>query len=233
MALQLVIGNKNYSSWSMRPWVLMKQLALPFEERRLRLDFHTPDSSFKRELASLGVAGRVPVLLDEGFAVWDSLAIVEYLHERFPAAGVWPTAAHARARARSVCAEMHSGFTPLRSHCGMNIEARLPEVGERIWSEQAAVRADVQRLESMWGAALTESGGPFLFGEFGAADAFYAPVCMRLLTYALPTSAVAGGYVQRVRQAPGVAAWIDEALQEHDWIAEDEPYRRRPGTRAH
>ncbi len=230
MALQLVIGNKNYSSWSMRPWVLMKQLALPFEERRLRLDFHQSDSSFRRELAKLGAAGRVPVLVDQGFAVWDSLAIVEYLHERFPAAGVWPTAARSRARARSLCAEMHSGFVPLRSHCGMNIEASLPDVGARIWAEQAGVRADVARLEAMWGEALAESGGPFLFGPFGAADAFYAPVCMRLLGYALPISAATRAYVQRVRQAPGVAAWIDEALQEHDWIEADEPYRQRPGT---
>ena len=228
MALQLVIANKNYSSWSMRPWVLMRQLALPFEERRLRLDFHAPGSSFKRELAQLGAAGRVPVLLDEGFAIWDSLAIVEYLHGRFPAAGVWPTAARARARARSLCAEMHAGFTPLRSHCPMNIEARLPEVGQRLWAGQEAVRADVKRLEAIWGAALADSGGPFLFGAFGAADAFYAPVCMRLLTYALPIADVAGDYVERVRRAPAVAAWIDAALQEHDWIAEDEPYRQRP-----
>lgn len=230
MALQLVIGNKNYSSWSMRPWVLMKQLALPFEERRLRLDFHQSDSSFRRELAKLGAAGRVPVLVDEGFAVWDSLAIVEYLHERFPAAGVWPAAARSRARARSLCAEMHSGFVPLRSHCGMNIEASLPDVGARIWAEQPGVRADVARLEAMWAGALAESGGPFLFGAFSAADAFYAPVCMRLLGYALPISAATRAYVQRVRQAPGVAAWIDEALQEHDWIEADEPYRQRPGT---
>ena len=232
MALQLVIGNKNYSSWSMRPWVLMKQLGLPFKERRLRLDFDRPDSAFKRELAALGAAGRVPVLLDEGFAVWDSLAIVEALHERFPAAGVWPQAARARARARSLCAEMHSGFTPLRSHCGMNIEATLPEVGARIWAEQEAVRADVARLQAMWSAALAGSGGPFLFGAFSAADAFYAPVCMRLLTYALPISAEARAYVERVRTAPGVAAWIDEALQEHDWIAIDEPYRQRPAAGA-
>ncbi len=230
MALQLVIGNKNYSSWSMRPWVLMKQLALPFEERLLRLDYGAPQSAFKRELALLGVAGRVPVLLDEGFAIWDSLAIVEYLYERFPAAGVWPTAAGARARARSLCAEMHSGFTALRSHCGMNIEASLPEVGARVLAEQPAVVAELQRLEEMWGAALADSGGPFLFGAFSAADAFYAPVCMRLLSYGLPTLAAAGGYVEHVRQAPGVAAWIDQALREHDWLAGNEPYRQPPGA---
>lgn len=232
MALQLVIGNKNYSSWSMRPWVLMKQLGLPFEERLLRLDYDAPQSAFKRELDRLGVAGRVPVLLDEGFAVWDSLAIAEYLHERFAAAGVWPTAARARARARSLCAEMHSGFSALRSHCGMNIEASLPEAGARVLAQQPAVRADLQRLEAMWGAALADSGGPFLFGDFSAADAFYAPVCMRLLTYALPTSAAAGAYVERVRQAPGVAAWIADALAEHDWLADHEAYRQRPDAPA-
>lgn len=231
MALQLVIGNKNYSSWSMRPWVLMRELGLPFEERQLRLDFGA-QSDFKRALAALGVAGRVPVLVDEGFAVWDSLAIVETLHERFPAAGVWPLPARARARARSLCAEMHAGFTPLRSHCPMNIEAHLPEVGARIWAEHEAVRADVQRLHAIWESALAEGGGPFLCGAFSAADAFYAPVCMRLLTYALPLSPTVAGYVERVRRARGVAAWVAQALQEHDWLDAEEPYRQRPAGAA-
>ena len=230
MTLQLVIGNKNYSSWSMRPWVLMAQLGIAFDERKLRLDFGTPASTFHREVAALSPAGRVPVLLDGGFAVWDSLAIVEYLHERFPDLGVWPADGRARARARSLCAEMHAGFAALRTHCPMNIEAHLPEVGQRIWREQEAVRRDLTRIEAMWAEALAASGGPFLFGAFSAVDAYYAPVCMRLRGYALPVSESTRAYVDQVAAASGVARWIADALQEHDWIAEDEPYRQRPAT---
>lgn len=231
MALQLVIGNKNYSSWSMRPWVLMAQLGIPFDERMLRFDFDAPAPTFPREVAAVSPAGRVPVLLDEGFAVWDSLAIVEYLHERFPDRGVWPADARARTRARCLCAEMHAGFAALRSHCPMNIEAHLPEAGQRIWREQEAVRREVARIESMWTDALAASGGPFLFGPFTAVDAFYAPVCMRLRSYALPVTGTIEAYVDRVAAAPGVARWIADALQEHDWVAEDEPYRQRPPAR--
>lgn len=222
----LVIGNKNYSSWSMRAGVLLRALGLPFEERVLRLGFGE-DSPFRRAVAEFSPAGKVPVLrLDDGFAVWDTLAIAETLADRFPQAGVWPADANARARARSLAAEMHSGFGALRSHCPMNIEALLPEVGARIWAEQAGVRADVARIEEIWGEALAASGGPFLFGAaFCAADAFYAPVAMRLRGYALPMSDVARGYVERVAAHPAVAAWIAEALAEHDFIPEDEPYR--------
>jgi glutathione S-transferase len=223
--MQLVIGNKNYSSWSMRPWVLMRALGLPFEEIRLRFDFG-PDSPFRREVARHSPAGKVPVLhLDDGFAVWDTLAIAETLAECFPQAGVWPSAPNTRARARSVSAEMHSGFGALRSHCPMNIEAALPEVGARIWAEQPALRADVARVEAIWAEALADSGGPFLFGDFSAADAFYAPVVMRLRGYGLPMSDTARDYGERVVAHPAVAAWIADARAEQDFIAEDEPYR--------
>lgn len=226
--MKLAIGNKNYSSWSMRPWVLMRGLGLPFEEVMLRFDF-SAGSPFRQAVAQISPAGKVPVLLlDDGFAVWDTLAITETLADRFPAAGVWPADAHARARARSLCAEMHSCFGALRNHCPMNIEARLPEVGAQVWAGQDGVRRDVARIEQLWSDALQASGGPFLFGAFGAADAFYAPVAMRLLTYALPMSETARAYVERVRTAPGVAAWIAEALAEHDFVTEDEPYRPAP-----
>ena len=224
MSLQLVIGNKNYSSWSMRPWVLMTQLRIRFDEVKLRLDL-APDSPFRHEVARVSPAGRVPVLLDEGFAVWDTLAIAEYLHEKLPQATVWPRDTRRRARARSLAAEMHSGFSSLRSHCPMNIEASLPAVGARIVAEQPGVRADLARIDAMWAEALATSDGPFLFGEFCAADAFYAPVCMRVRSYGLPLSATALGYVERVAQADGVRRWIDDALQEADFIPEDEPYR--------
>jgi glutathione S-transferase len=225
MGLQLVIGNKNYSSWSMRPWVLMRQLGIEFDERKLRFDF-AENSPFRRAVASVSPAGRVPVLVDGDFAVWDTLAIAEYLHEKFPALGIWPAGTHARARARSLCAEMHAGFAALRNACPMNIEARLPEAGARVWAEQDAVRRDVARIESMWADALAASGGPFLFGDFGAADAFYAPVCTRFVTYALPVAAPTRAYLERVLAAPGVQRWIADALAEGDFIAEDEPHRK-------
>ncbi|MEO5732283.1 MAG: glutathione S-transferase family protein [Rubrivivax sp.] len=222
--MQLVIGNKNYSSWSMRPWVLMQQLGIPFDEMKLRFDF-APGSAFRQAVAEVSPAGKVPVLVDSGHSVWDTMAIVETLHETHPEAGVWPRDKHARARARSICAEMHAGFGALRSHCPMNIEASLAQVGERIWATQPDVAADVARIEAIWAEALASSGGPFLFGDFGAADAMYAPVCMRLRTYALPLSAAAGDYVQRVCAAEGVAAWIRDALAEDDFLDFEEPYR--------
>jgi len=228
MALQLVIGNKNYSSWSMRPWVLMRALDIPFEERKLRFDF-APDSPFRKAVAEISPAGKVPILrLDDGFAVWDTLAIAETLHDLFPDHGVWPSAERQRARARSLCAEMHGGFAALRSHCPMNIEAALGDVGARLWAVQASVRADVARIESMWAEALRHSGGPMLFGVFGAADAFYAPVCMRLRSYVLPLSAGTRAYVERVCAVPAVAQWMQDAMAEHDFLAEDEPYRSAP-----
>ena len=220
--MQLVIGNKNYSSWSMRPWVLMKQLGIPFVEHKLRFDFN-PGSVFRQAVARHNPAGQVPVLLDEGLAVWDTLAITEYLAERYPA--VWPADPLKRAHARSLAAEMHAGFGALRSHCPMNIEAQLPEVGARIWAEQPAVQSNVARIEAAWSQCLLGSGGPFLFGDFCATDAFYAPVCMRLATYGLPVSEGSRAYMARVAAAPGVAAWISDALAEQDFLDFEEPYR--------
>ena len=224
MAMQLFIGNKNYSSWSMRPWVLMRQLGLHFEEVMLRFDFGE-HSHFRREVARVSPAGRVPVLVDDGFAVWDSLAITEYLHDKFPGRGIWPDDIQSRARARCLAAEMHSGFGALRSHCPMNIEAMLPDIGAKVWAEQAAVRADVTRIELMWAQTLLASGGPFLFGEFGAVDAMYAPVCMRLRNFALPVPPSSQRYIDSMLATPSVAAWMAQALAEHDFFAEDEPYR--------
>ena len=143
MALQLYVGNKNYSSWSMRPWVLMKQAGIAFEEVMVRFDSFDVDSAFKKRLREVNPLGKVPVLVDDGFVIWDTLAIAEYLAERFPDKQLWPTDTKARARARSVCAEMHSGFTALRNHCPMNIEASLSETGRLIWRDQAGVRADI------------------------------------------------------------------------------------------
>jgi glutathione S-transferase len=223
--LKLYFGNKNYSSWSMRPWVLMKQAGIPFEEAKVRFDSFEADSEFKKVIGSVNPAGRVPVLADDGFAIWDTLAIAEYLAEKFPAKQLWPQDVKARARARSVCAEMHSGFGALRSACPMNIEASLPQTGALVWRDQPAVRADVQRLVSMWTELLEQHKGPMLFGEFSIADAYFAPVCMRLKNYALPVPGHITDYIRRVCALPGVKAWIDDALAEKDFLDFEEPYR--------
>jgi glutathione S-transferase len=224
--MQLYIGNKNYSSWSLRPWLLMRHHGIAFDEVALRLDTDA-DSDFKKTLARLAPTGRVPLLVDDGFAVWDTLAIVEYLAEKFPDHGIWPAPMRARARARSLCAEMHSGFGALRDRFPMNIEASLPEVGARVMRESAAVAADLLRLETMWGEQLAESAGPFLFGTFCAADAYFAPVCARLKTYAPALRPETAEYVARIFALPAMQAWCAAALAENDFIVEDEPYRTR------
>ena len=222
--MQLVIGNKNYSSWSMRPWVLLKGLGIDFEERLVRLDM-APGSAFYKALAPLTPTLKVPVLLDDGLAVWDSLAIVEYVAERFPDKPVWPRDARQRARARSLCAEMHSGFGQLRSLCPMNIDAELALVGQRLLATEPALHRDLARVAELWTDALAQSGGPFLFGEFGAVDAFFAPVAMRVTRYGLPLPAPLQDYVARLQQASGVREWIADALAEKDFLEVQEPYR--------
>ncbi|WP_157267722.1 glutathione S-transferase family protein [Azohydromonas aeria] len=223
--MRLVIGNKNYSSWSMRPWVLMKHFGMPFEEVKLRFNF-TPGSDFYRQLAAFTPAGKVPVLLDGELAVWDTLAIAEYLAEKFPQHAVWPRDAAARARARSVCAEMHAGFTALRGRCGQNLEASLPDVGARLLAEDdGALRRDLDRVVALWQDALRASGGPFLFGGFSAADAYYVPVVGRLRTYGLPVPDDVADYMARVWATPAVAAWVADALAEADFLDFEEPYR--------
>jgi glutathione S-transferase len=224
--MKLYIGNKNYSSWSMRPWVLMKQAGIAFEEVMVRFDSFESDSRFKREVLSVNPAGRVPVLVDGDLAVWDTLAIAEYLAEKFPALALWPADPKQRARARSVCAEMHSGFGELRNHFPMNIEAALPEVGTRVLAEKPAVRADVARIENMWSQLLAQHGGPFLLGpRFTIPDAFFAPVCTRLRTYGVPVNPRVAAYVDTVFALPGMQAWVRDALDEKEFLQFDEPYR--------
>lgn len=226
--MKLYIGNKNYSSWSMRPWVLLREAGIAFEEVLLRFDGFEPDSAFKAEVTRLSPAGRVPVLEDDGLVVWDTLAIAEYLAEKFSTHRLWPEEPRQRARARSVCAEMHAGFSALRSHLPMNIEASLPEVGARVLLDQEAVRTDLARLEQMWGELLSASGGPLLFGRFTIADAYFAPVVMRMLTYGVPASAEVRRYVDSVSALPSVQAWRRDALDEHDFRPFEEPYRASP-----
>ena len=227
--LKLYIGNKNYSSWSMRPWVLLRQFNIPFTEVMLHFDSFEPGSTFKQAVGQLSPAAKVPVLVHGDLVVWDTLAIAEYLAEygaeNFPELALWPRDQAARARARSLCAEMHSGFGALRSACPMNIEATLPEVGARVLAEQPAVAADLARLVAMWRGALAASGGPFLFGGFSIADAYYAPVVARLRTYALPVPPEVAAYLDRVWASPGVAAWVQGALAECEFLGFEEPYR--------
>ena len=223
--LKLYIGNKNYSSWSMRPWVLLKQAGIPFEEVMARFDSFAPDSDFKKVIGPVSPVGKVPALVDADLAVWDTLAIAEYLAEKFPDKQLWPADVKARARARSICAEMHSGFAALRSACPMNIEASLPEIGQLAWRDKPAVRADVARLVAMWSELLAQHGGPMLFGTFSAADAYFAPVVMRLKTYALPVPEAIAAYMARVCALPGVKAWVEGALAEHDFRDFEEPFR--------
>ena len=226
--IQLYIGNKNYSSWSMRPWVLLRQAGIDFEEVMVRFDAFTPDSKFKKVVAPINPVGKVPVLVHDGLVVWDTLAIAEYVAEQFSDKQLWPADRQARARARSVCAEMHSGFAGLRSACPMNIDASLPEVGALALRDKPAVRADLQRIVAMWSGLLAEHGGPMLFGPFSVADAYFAPVVMRLKTYALPVPADVAAYMDRVCALPGVKAWIDGALAEKDFIDFEEPFRLQP-----
>jgi glutathione S-transferase len=219
--LTLVIGNKNYSSWSMRPWVLMKQLGIEFDEKKLR--FHSRE--WDAEIERWSPSRLVPVLWRGEHAVWDTLAIAEALHEWYPDKGVWPRDAAARAFARSTAAEMHSGFRDLRSNMPMNIRASHPGKGMK-----PEVQANIDRIEQLWAQARKRfgSGGPFLFGAFSAADAMYAPVVMRFKTYAVKIAPETQRYCEAMHGAPGLRAWIEEALQEKEFVAEDEPYATAP-----
>ena len=223
--LKLYIANKNYSSWSMRPWVLMKQTGIDFEEVMVPFDSLDADSHFKKTIEALNPAGRVPVLVDGEIVVYDTLAICEYLAETHPDKNLWPRDKALRAHARSVCAEMHAGFGALRNHCGMNIEADLRVQGKIILRDQPQVRAELARIVQMWSGLLEAHGGPMLFGAFGIADAYFAPVGVRIKTFGLPVPAQITAYIERVQQLPGVKAWIDEALVEKRFVVVDEPYR--------
>jgi glutathione S-transferase len=214
--MKLVIGNKNYSSWSMRPWFLLKQTGIVFEEHKISLA--APD--FAGQIARFSPAGRVPVLIDGAITVWDSLAICEYLAEKFPDRVLWPRDVGARAHARAICAEMHAGFSDLRSQMAMNLTARLPGFG---WN--VAVQRDIDRITTMWRDCLERYGGPFLFGTFSIADAYYAPVVSRFVTYDVQLPESAERYVETIWSLPATATWIAEASLENEFITVGEPYR--------
>ena len=206
--LKLVIGNKNYSSWSMRPWLALRANNIPFEE--VFIPLYT-DQTDKDRILSFSKAGKVPTLIDGDVTVWDSLAIIEYLAERFPEAKLWPADRAARAHARAISAEMHSGFMPLRNECGMNLHRPIRAVA---LSDDA--RANVARIQEIWADCHARYGkqGPFLFGAFSAADAMYAPVVHRFRTYAIQVEAEAQHYVDAMMALPAFAEWTRDGTAE-------------------
>lgn len=213
MTYRLYIANKNYSSWSLRPWLLMRERAIPFEEQRVVFG----DEPAWRAFRAISPSGKVPCLVDGATIVWDSLAITEYLAERH--AGVWPAEPAARAFARSAAAEMHSGFAELRNRCSMScgIRARLHE-------SPPALRGDVDRINALWNDGLDRFGGPFLAGSaFGAVDAFFAPVAFRVQSYGLALDAAGAAYAARLLALPAMRAWYADALAER---FRDEPHEK-------
>ncbi|KAA2242212.1 glutathione S-transferase family protein [Salinarimonas soli] len=211
----LVIANKLYSSWSLRPWLLLRQLGIPFEEVLIPLD--RPDT--RERILAHSPGGKVPVLVEDGFSVWESVAIMEHVADTRPDLGVWPSDPAARAMARSVSAEMHAGFSALRSACPMNLGKRYAtrDRGE-------AVARDVARVTAIWREARERfgAGGPFLFGAFSAADAMYAPVVTRLDTYAIPVDPVSRAYMDTILGLPAFREWLEAALDEEWVVAHDE-----------
>jgi glutathione S-transferase len=211
-ALTLVIGNKNYSSWSLRPWLLMKHAGVEFTELRIALNMTDTPVLIKQHSPTK----KVPVLVDGALTVWDSLAICEYVSEKFLAGRGWPADIVARARARSMAAEMHSGFNELRSQWPMNIRE------QRKMPLNAGLQKDIARIEASWGDALQRSGGPFLFGEFSIADAMYAPVVLRFHSYLLDVLPLTETYMQTILALPALQDWTAAGSAEHEVIKEDE-----------
>jgi glutathione S-transferase len=202
MSLTLVIGNKNYSSWSLRPWLAMKQAGLAFDEMRISL--RQPGTTAR--ILEYSPSGRVPCLVDGSLTVWDSLAICEYVNEQYAGGSLWPRDVGARARARAVSAEMHSGFAAVRTHLSMDIRGRYPERGAAALA-RPDVAAEVARIHALWTESLSASGGPFLFGGFSIADAFFAPVVTRFRTYAVPLTAALARYSDAVLGLPAMQQW--------------------------
>lgn len=223
MNLKLVIGNKNYSSWSMRPWVLLRQADIPFEEVQLKFD--ESDGGLRvAGIEKFSAARKVPVLMIDGEPVWDSLAICETVAEMFPEKHLWPEAPEARRVARSACAEMHSGFQKLRGKMPMNIRSRYPGKGLTPESQK-----DIDRVVALWTECRERFGGAgsLLFGRFSVADAFFAPIVMRFHAYAVKLPRVAQEYCEAVQALSAVREWSDAARRETEFVAEDEPYAKR------
>jgi glutathione S-transferase len=208
VALKLVIGNKNYSSWSMRPWLALRANNIAFEE--IFIPLYTGEADKKRIL-DFTHSGKVPALIDGGITIWDSLAIIEYVAEKFPEKKLWPEDRARRAYARSISAEMHSGFMALRNECGMNLRRPVRPI-----ALSADARSDIARVKEIWTECREHYGktGPFLFGDFGAADAMFAPVVNRFRTYAIEVETHAKSYLQAMMSLPAFREWTTAALAE-------------------
>ena len=215
MALHLTIGNKNYSSWSFRPWIALKVAAIPFEETVIPIYY----LGSKEKFLARSPAGKVPILEDGAVTVWESLAILEFIAEKFPDAALWPRDSAARAHARAIASEMHAGFVPLRRQCPMNMWRPVKKLD--LSTETAA---NVARIDAMWSDCRARFGGdgPFLFGRFSAADAMYAPVVSRFHTYGVEVGAVSATYMQAMMAMPAWQEWYAAALKEEWLLAEDE-----------
>jgi len=209
MTLKLVIGNKNYSSWSMRPWLAMRANGIGFEE--IFIPLYTDNKADKDRILTFSASGKVPVLVDGDIVVWDSLAIIEYVAERFPDARLWPEDRAERAHARAISAEMHSGFLPLRNACGMNLHRPVRAIA---LSED--VQANIVRIQNIWSDCRERYAGrgPFLFGSFGAADAMFAPVVHRFRTYAIAVAPASQAYMETMTALPAFNEWTEAALAE-------------------
>lgn len=200
----LVIGNKRYSSWSLRPWLLMKQFEIPFDEKLIPLD----QPSTTAEILKVSASGRVPALVLGDLTIWDSLAIAEYLNEKYPEKKMWPEDPAQRAFARSISCEMHSGFQKMREHLSHDLQKELKSF------DFSPAADDIRRVKEIWTQCLKKSGGPFLFGHFTIADAMYAPVVNRFLSYGVPIEKEIAGYVDAIRTLPAHADWIRSAKAE-------------------
>ena len=210
--MKLIFANRNYSSWSLRAWLVLRHFGIPFDEDLVLLS----GEGWQRNIRKKSPSGKVPVLVDGEAVVPETIAIIEYLNDKFPAKGIWPSGRIERARARSVSAEMHGGFGALRNTAPMNLRASHP--GK---VELEPIAADLRRIEQIWGDLTSESGGPYLFGKFTAADAMFAPVATRIRTYALPASDAAMEYVEAIYALPAFQEWLAAAIAE-PWTVEDD-----------
>lgn len=213
MSVTLVVGNRNYSSWSLRPWLAMKHAGMAFDEVRVLLN----RADTKELILRHSPSGRVPCLVDEALAVWDSMAICEYVNEQYACGSLWPRDLAQRARARSIAAEMHSGFAALRTHMPMDVRGRYPERGAAA-AARPDVRADIARILAIWTDCLAASGGPFLFGGFSIADAFYAPVVTRFRTYVVALPARLSAYSDAMLVLPAMQEWVAAAAAEPETL---------------
>jgi len=211
--VKLIFANRNYSSWSLRAWLVLKHFGIPFDEELVLLN----GDGWKEIIRKKSPSGKVPVLIDGEAVIPETIAIIEYLNDKYPAKGIWPSGRLERARARAVSAEMHGGFTALRNAAPMNLRASFPG---RV--DFDPIKADLRRIEEIWGDLTSESGGPFLFGKFTAADAMFGPVASRIRTYALPVSDVAMEYVEKIYALPAFQEWLAEAAKEPWTVEHDE-----------